>query len=139
METEEQNMHPIKTNSEIIIWNFNHPTHRCLDASIKKKSTINNSQCNRHHWVLVELEAIKETQPGNSRNEKCKILSRNYKCKLHKQNIREGKMNLDIGNTIQEVGTSNKENVITKNVPVTKHPIYLGHCEKINTKNKRSR
>ena len=28
------------------------------------------------------------------------------------------------------MGTSNKENVILKNVPVTKYPIHLEHCEK---------
>lgn len=40
------------------------------------------------------MDAIKETQTRNSRNEKCGEANRSYRCKHHQQNIREERENL---------------------------------------------
>lgn len=45
METEEQNIRPIKTNSEIITWTYNHPKPRCLDDSVRTQSIAVRAIC----------------------------------------------------------------------------------------------
>ena len=77
------------------------------------------------------MEGIKKIQTEEILETETQGREQEPKMQHHQQNIRDGRENSDVEDTIEEIDISVKENVKSRKIADTNHPRNLGYYEKI--------